>query len=87
METAITGLAGREEEIMQQVDSLVSSKRQTNHEQAIQLLVDFKELAARNKQMEMFVIKIEKLNQKHRRKYNFIQRLVKADLVKVTQKK
>ena len=74
----LTGLYGRETELWRQIQSLVAGKRSADYEQAVQLLLDLRDLAQGRSEKEVFQQKLALLAQEHRRKYSFIKKLAKA---------
>jgi hypothetical protein len=78
-EKHLDSLVGRESKLWAKVDSLVATKQPKYYEQAVEILVDLRGLAARTKGGE-FGLRIEALRQAHARKPTFIERLRKAGL-------
>lgn len=75
----LDSLAGREGKLWTEVDSLVATKQPKNYDQAVKILVDLRDLAARGKSGD-FGLRIEALRQTHAKKPSFIDRLRKAGL-------
>ncbi len=71
----LAGLAGKEDEIWRQINSLISGKRAADYDRALQLLLDLKELARSKSEKTMFQAGLNELCQEHRRKYSLIKRL------------
>ncbi len=72
-------LAGQEPAIRQQVEALIAGKRPTDYDQAVTLLEDLRDLAARAGQTAAFAAHVdEELRAEHARKPSFIQRLDRA---------
>lgn len=65
---------GREEKIWGQIEVLASEKKAKSYDQAIEFLVDLRDLAHREKSTD-FSAKFEALKQRHSSKSSFIQRL------------
>jgi hypothetical protein len=65
---------GREEKIWSQVKDLVSEKKAKSYDQALDLLIDLRDLAQREKSTD-FSVKFDALKQRHSSKSSFIQRL------------
>jgi len=73
-------LAGRESELWNGIDTLIATKQPKNYDQAVKLLVDLRDLAARKKGGGDFGLRITRLRQEHARKPSFIDRLDRAGL-------
>jgi hypothetical protein len=78
-EKHLDSLAGRESKLWGEVDTFVASKQPKSYDQAVAILVDLRDLAARGKAGE-FGLRIEALREAQARKPSFIQRLAKAGL-------
>ena len=78
-EKHLDSLAGRESKLWGEVDALVASKQPKNYDQAVAILVDLRDLAARGRAGD-FGIRIEALREAQARKPSFIDRLTKAGL-------
>ncbi len=65
---------GWEEKIWNQIEILASEKKAKSYDQAIDLLVDLRDLAQREKSTD-FLAKFDALKQRHSSKSSFIQRL------------
>jgi hypothetical protein len=78
-EKHLDGLVGREPKLWTKVDSLVATKQPKNYDQAVKILVDLRDLAARGKGGD-FGLRIEALRQAQGKKPSFIDRLRKAGL-------
>jgi len=75
----LDALAGREPAIWRQVESLIATKQPKSYDQAVTLLVDLRDLAAREGAAD-FQRRVEELRAAHARKPTFIDRLQKAGL-------
>ena len=73
-------LAKREEATWDQVDELIQKKQPRAYDQAIRLLIDLRDLAARQRLEATFKAKIERLRETHRAKTRFLDRLTEAAL-------
>lgn len=73
-------LADREAEAWQQVDTLIAAKRPADYDQAIQLLIDLRDLSRQAKQTDMFEARVRQLREQHARKPSLIQRFDHAGL-------
>lgn len=75
----LDSFVGREATLWTEVDGLIATKQPKNYDQAVKLLVDLRDLAARGKGGD-FGLRIEALRQVHAKKPTFIERLRKAAL-------
>jgi hypothetical protein len=78
-EKHLDSLVGREAKLWTEVDGLVATKQPKNYDQAVKILVDLRDLAARGKGSD-FGLRIEALRQAQSKKPSFIERLRKAGL-------
>jgi hypothetical protein len=76
----LDGLAGQEPALWQEVDALIATKRPTDYDQAITLLQDLCDLAARGGQAAAFAAHLDELRAEHARKPSLLQRLDRAKL-------
>jgi len=76
----LDALEGNEEAAWQKVESLASSKKQPAYDEAVVILQDLRDLAARQESSGPFEIRLEALRRDHARKYSLIKRLDKAGL-------
>ena len=74
----LDNIAGREPELWNEVENLISTKQPKNYDSAVELLVDLSDLAARKGKTEQFRSRIESTYVAHARKPSFIERLRKA---------
>ncbi len=72
-------LASREPAIWREVESLIATKQPKGYDQAIDLLMDLRDLAARKSSAD-FQRRVEELRAAHARKETFVDRLQKAGL-------
>ncbi len=72
-------LASREPAIWREVESLIATKQPKGYDQAIDLLMDLRDLAARKNSAD-FQRRVEELRAAHARKETFVDRLQKAGL-------
>lgn len=77
----LDGLVGREQDLWRQVDSMADSKRPTEYDRAVRLLVDLRDLAERAGAQGAYRAMLGELRQRHARKHSFIARLDEAKLV------
>jgi len=75
----LDSLVGQEKKLWAEVDKLVATKQPRNYDQAVRLLVDLRDLAARGEGGD-FSLRLEGLRQTHGRKLSFTDRLEKASL-------
>jgi hypothetical protein len=73
-EKRLNEIMGREEKIWNQVEVLASEKKAKSYDQAIELLIDLRDLAQREKSTD-FSAKFDALKQRHSAKSSFMQRL------------
>lgn len=78
-EKHLDSLVGREKKLWVEIDDLVATKQPKNYDQAVKLLYDLRDLAARGEGGD-FWLRIEGLRQAHARKPSFMERLKKARL-------
>jgi hypothetical protein len=78
-EKHLDSLVGRETDLWMKVDSLVATKLPKSYDQAVKMLMDLRDLAARSNRGD-FGVRVEALRQEHARKPSFIERLGKAGL-------
>jgi hypothetical protein len=78
-EKHLDSLVGREKKLWAEVDSLVATTKPRNYDQAMKILVDMRDLAARGRGGD-FGLRVQALRQAHAKKPSFIERLRKARL-------
>ncbi|HHB75672.1 MAG TPA: hypothetical protein ENK84_03900 [Desulfobulbus sp.] len=71
----LAGLAGKEDVLWSQVNTLIAGKRPADYDQAVRLLLDLKELAKGKSDRVLFLERLDNLCREHRRKYSLIKRL------------
>jgi len=74
-------IAGREPELWCRVESLIAAKQTASYDNAVELLVDLRDLAERSGKTDQFRIRIEALRATHTRRPALMERMRKADLV------
>jgi len=79
-EKYLNELAKREDQVWNQVDELIETKRQSDYDSAVQLLADLRDLAIKMNKDRPFQEKLRGLREKHNRKPSFVRRLNEADL-------
>jgi FtsZ-interacting cell division protein YlmF len=72
-------IAGREPQLWNEVENLISTKQPKSYDSAVQILVDLRDLAARNGETDKFRARIDAISMAHSRKPSFIERLRKTD--------
>ena len=78
-EKHLDGLVGSEGKLWAQVDSLIATKQPKSYDQAVKLLVDLRDLAARSGGGD-FELRLADLRMTHTRKPSFLERLQKVGL-------
>lgn len=73
-------LAGREEALWNQVDALVQVARTKEYDQALQILVDLRDLSERDEQGEAFADRLDALREKYPTRRGLHDRLARAGL-------
>jgi FtsZ-interacting cell division protein YlmF len=71
-------IAGREPELWNEVENLISTKQPKSYHSAVQILVDLRDLAARSGETDKFRARIDAISMTHSRKPSFIERLRKT---------
>jgi FtsZ-interacting cell division protein YlmF len=71
-------IAGREPELWNEVGNLILTKQPKNYDSAVELLVDLRDLSARNGKTNGFQERLDAIRMAHARKPGFIERLRKA---------
>jgi hypothetical protein len=79
-EKHLDNLAGRDEELWRQVDSLVETKRVREYDQAVQVLVDLHDLAARHRSTAAFAARLAELRERYAKRRGLLERLDRAGL-------
>jgi hypothetical protein len=74
----LDGLAGREQELWRQIETLVEVKRAAEYDEAIRLLKDLRDLAARANATAAFRTRAADLRARHTRKPSFVARIDEA---------
>lgn len=71
-------LVGREDETWVSIEELIATKQPKRYDEAVQLLADLRDLAARDGREDQALARIEEICIRHDRKPSFIQRVRKA---------
>ena len=79
-EKYLNDLAKRGDQVWKQVDELIKTKRQSDYDSVVQLLVDLRDLSIKMNKDRLFQEKLRGLREKHNRKPSFVTRLNKAGL-------
>jgi hypothetical protein len=75
-------LVGREEALWHEVEAAVEKKLPKEYDHALELLVDLRELAERNKTGALVIARVKRLREQHSTKRGFLQRLNNAGFPK-----
>jgi hypothetical protein len=78
--TYLDSLVGREEELWRRIDALVETKRPTDYDQAVRLLVDLRDLAMRRGPPDVLAAPLADLRARNAKKSSFLSRLNDANL-------
>ncbi|MDP2663358.1 MAG: hypothetical protein Q8R28_21795, partial [Dehalococcoidia bacterium] len=76
----LDGLSGREEEVYRQIEALIETRNPTQHDQAIELLKDLKDLSTRMGRAGPFKTKLGQLCDRHSKKPSLLRRIDDARL-------
>ena len=79
-EKYIESLAGREDSIWKKVDELIVWKQAAKYDEAVELLVDLRDLYKKTGKEKAFNKKLKTICENHHRKVSFLNRLQKAGL-------
>ncbi|MCB2189813.1 MAG: hypothetical protein KQJ78_25650 [Deltaproteobacteria bacterium] len=79
-ENYLNGLTNREDQVWKQVDKLIGTKRPSDYDSAVQLLVDLRDLGIREKREKSFQEKLQRIREMHSRKPSLMERLQKSGL-------
>ena len=79
-EKYLNELAQREEKIQKAIETLIGTRRPSDYDEAVTLLVDLRDLNKKKNKEEVFEHKLRGIYEKHRRKSSFVRRLIKAGL-------
>jgi uncharacterized protein (DUF2249 family) len=79
-EKYLNELAKRGDQVWKQVDELIKTKRPSDYDSAVQLLVDLRDLGIKMNNEMFFQEKLRNVREKHSRKPSFVKRLNKAGL-------
>ena len=76
----LDGLAGREEELWRQIDSLVEMKRAKEYDQAVQLLQDLHDFNALQERIDAFADRLSLFQERYATRRGLLERLDRAGL-------
>ncbi len=76
----LDSLVGREDRLWHDVEALIQAKKAREYDQAVELLKDIRDLAARAGSSEAFDERLSQLRQRHSNKPSFMERLARAKL-------
>jgi len=79
-EKHLEALAGRETETWLQVNRLIATKQPARYDEAISLLVDLGDVAARKGKIEEFHTRVSRLREQHEKKPGLLKRMEKVGL-------
>ena len=79
-EKYLNELVKREDQVWNQVDELIGTKRPSDYDSAVQLLVDLRDLGIKRKKEKPFQEKLQRVRETHSRKPSLMERLKKAGL-------
>lgn len=74
-EKYLNDLSKREDAVWEKVDILIETKKQKEYDEAVQLLVDLRDLAKKSGKISTFNNRLGNIHEKHIRKSSFIRRL------------
>jgi len=77
---SLTGLARRERQAWERVDSLIATKRPGDYAAAVTLLVDLRDISCRNRHDAAFAQRLGTIKARHTKKPALVARLAKAGL-------
>ena len=80
-ERYLDDLARREPATWKEVDALIATKKPAAYDEAVRLLGDLKDLAARSGRIAEVQSRIQRIREEHSRKPSFIERLQRAGLL------
>jgi hypothetical protein len=75
----LEGLAGSEQKLWTEVETLIATKQPRSYDRAVELLVDLRDLAARKKGGD-FLLRLTALRQANERKPSLLERLQRVGL-------
>ncbi len=76
----LNDLAKREDKVWKKVDDLIETRRQSDYDEAVNLLVDLRDLSKKINKDSIFKEKVKSIHEKHSRKSSFVRRLTNVGL-------
>lgn len=76
----LDSIEGQEAALWQRIDALAGARRAAEYDQAVQLLVDLRDLSARGNQTAAFATRLSELRERRPRKPSFLERLDRVGL-------
>jgi hypothetical protein len=76
----LEGLIGHTDELWQQVEALVATKRQADYTAAVKLVQDLHDVSAQQRQLDTFRPRLQQLRARHAKKVSLLERLDRAQL-------
>jgi hypothetical protein len=70
----LDGLVGHVDELWQQIETLVATKRQTDYAAAVRAIQDLHDLAARCGQLDVFTPRLQEFRARHAKKVSLLDR-------------
>jgi hypothetical protein len=80
----LESLAGRADGEWQRIEALVATKRPSDYDRAVQVLVDLRDLSAWKGRIDTFENRLEQLRMRHAKKVSLLERLERARLLPET---
>ena len=77
----LESLAGRADGEWQRIEALVATKRPSDYDRAVQVLVDLRDLSAWKGRIDTFENRLEQLRTRHAKKVSLLERLERARLL------
>jgi hypothetical protein len=78
-------MAGREEELWRRIEELVEVKRAAEYDQAVRLVIDLRDLSARDQTRTAFDRRLNELRARHAKKPGLLRRLDEAGLTETAR--
>jgi len=78
--TFLDSLVGREEALWREADALIETKRPKEYDQAVQHLIDLRDLSVRQESAEAFVARLDALRGRYAKRPSLLERLDRAGL-------
>lgn len=78
IEKYLADLATQESEVWEEVDTLIETKRQSDYDESVKLLVDLRDVGRKKGKVDLFEERLQDLCRQHRKKAGFIRRIKKS---------